>query len=127
MNARMLCVFAVLSWLAAGGGIAAGSASLSVRLHEPFVVGARSFEGGLLSLRSIRSYNPTSALGELWVGDECLGLVVARRDPAEPRGSAVDRVLFRRGSEGRLVLAGYAVADLDAGSTYWIETNVRLN
>ncbi len=112
----MLRTFRWVTVLVLAGVIALASASpalavgprLSVRVSEPFEVAGRIYPAGSLSLRTIVDYNPSTAMDEVWIGNECLGLLLAERS-LNGRPSDQDTVTFERNHEGRLVLVGYVL------------------
>ncbi len=90
--------------------------ALTAQVNEPLAIGAHTFAGGTLHLRSIRSYNPVIELHELCIDDTCLGLVLAQREgSSETRQGAF---VFDRGPSGRLVLTGYRLPD-GRGTTFY--------
>lgn len=100
---------ALLAALAAPDLAAAGHAVTAV-MDEPFEINGELFHGGAVTLREVSSYNPSTTLNEVWVGERCLGLMLANavRD-ALP--SSTDRIVFERSVAGQLVLVGFAYRD----------------
>jgi hypothetical protein len=84
----------------------AGDDRLLVNVPESFEVGGRIFPAGLLSLRHLDDYNPTTAIDRISVGAECLGVYLAQRRPTEG-GLKAASVVFERSPRGHLLLVGY--------------------
>jgi hypothetical protein len=78
---------------------------LRVEIQEPFMIDGTLYPADLLTVREVGSYSPHAVFAEIWVGNECLGQLIAREDP---RGLAAvnDSVVFTRDSHGTLVLVG---------------------
>jgi hypothetical protein len=87
--------------------MAAAGRTVTATLGEPFEINGESFGGGELTLREVSSYNPTMTLNEVWVGERCLGLMLADSVQGAAPGSE-DRIIFERNDLGRLVLVGFA-------------------
>jgi len=83
----------------------AADATLTLQVSESFEVNGQVYPADTLTLRQVGSYNPTATLNEVWVGKQCLGVLVGKIDP---RGStsAADSLVFTRNAEGRLMLVG---------------------
>ena len=79
---------------------------LLVNVPEPFEVNGRMFPAGLLSLRHLDDYNPTTAMDRITVGAECLGVYMAQRRPVEG-GLMTASAVFERSPSGHLLLVGY--------------------
>lgn len=79
---------------------------LRVRMEEPFEVAGRVYPAGVLTLRSINAYNPSSSIDEIWIGGSCLGALVADK-VFDGTTVSEDTVLFERNAAGRLALVGY--------------------
>lgn len=110
----VVCVLAVsATW--------AGSPRLVVRMNEPFVVDGGVHPAGVLTLRTVRNYTPSSTLNEVWAGDRCLGLLVAHRSADPTLEASRNAVMFVRDSQGRLVLRGFAYRDDVVGERYRYE------
>jgi hypothetical protein len=78
---------------------------LMVRVDEAFEVNGQVYESAQLTLRQRGAYNPTATINEIWVGNECLGMLLAR-EVASEHVSASDSFLFDRNAQGTLVLVG---------------------
>ncbi len=90
---------------------------LVVRLDEPFEVQGQVYPGGSLMLRPVTDFNPTASIDEVWVDNECLGLLVASKQSRE-RSSSHDSVVFERNADGRLVLVGYQLRGNGTSTAY---------
>lgn len=78
---------------------------LRVDIQEPFVVNGHVYQASQLTVKEVGRYSPHSVFAEVWVGNECLGQMIAR----EQTGGALaanDSVVFSRNSAGTLVLVG---------------------
>lgn len=108
LRARAL-VWIVLSAVAgfASAALAAGP-RLAVTVDEPFVIDGERFPAGELSLRPLRNFTPTTTLNEVWVGNRCLGVLMASRTDDRSREASSDAVLFGRDDSGQLVLRGFS-------------------
>lgn len=118
-RARLTWVFVVAAWIAlvCASVAEARGPRLVARLNEPFEVSGRVYPGGSLTLRSVADYNPAASIDEVWVDNECLGLMVASKSPGS-RSSSKDSVLFERNTLGRLVLVGYNLRGNGADTAY---------
>ncbi len=95
----------------------AGGPRLSATVSEPFEFQGRVFPAGPVSVRPMADYNPSASIDQVWIGDECLGMMVADRHPAS-KPSRHDAVLLERSAGGRLVLVGYVLRDQEQNSTF---------
>lgn len=112
--APVLAALVAVPW-----AIAAGP-RVRIEVPAPFAIGARSFPAGVIQVRPLRDFTPTTALLEVWVGGECLGMVRARIAGTEepPRAS---EATFLRLPDGRLAMIGYSVASGSSGRSYRFE------
>lgn len=104
---------------------------LVVRLGESFEVNGQLYPAGMLSLRELSSYNPASTLNEIWIDNECIGVLLASDTGSETGGE--DVVNFERGPRGHLVLTGFAYRGkpvhalygfrVEAGGPRWLAPN----
>ncbi|MHC4225217.1 MAG: hypothetical protein ACYSUN_14590 [Planctomycetota bacterium] len=90
---------------------------LKVHIEEAFEINGAVYEAGWLTLRQVGSYNPTSTINEIWVGRQCLGMLLAVEMPGEP-SSASDSLIFDRGADGLLVLTGVSFRNQPARHLY---------
>ena len=111
----------IISWMTRFGlvaliifvGFPAGSASMAggyriqVQVDEPFEIGGVVYPAGQLSVKVLRDYTPSTTLNEVWVGNTCLGMFVARNSRDDLSNTNDDSIVFTRDDGGRLVLAGY--------------------
>jgi hypothetical protein len=96
---------------------AADEPQIRFQILRPFSVGGHGFDAGVISVHSISSYTPTTAILEVWVNGECLGLMTAHR--SSPEGpTARTEALFHRGDDGRLEMLGFQVTGKPNGTTY---------
>lgn len=80
---------------------------LVTRVSQPVEINGQLFPAGELAVRQISTYSPTSTLNEVWVGGECLGLLLAETRPGEQPESG-DSLVFEQDDRGHLVLVGFA-------------------
>ena len=71
------------------------------------------FPASAVILKEVSRYNPTLTLNEVWVGDECLGRLLAAAS-SDYWGRIDDALLFERDPEGHLVLVGFALRGREA-------------
>jgi len=90
-----------------GPALAAGP-TLVVSVDEPFEVDGQQFPAETLSLRAVHEFTPTTTLNEVWVGDRCLGLMMAVRTDDPRLEASRNAVLFGRNVGGDLVLRGFS-------------------
>ena len=76
--ALVIVALAALVTLFAPSGMA-DERRLVVNLTEPFEINGELYPEGKVTVKSVRTYNPSSLLSEIWVGRECLGLFRASR------------------------------------------------
>ncbi len=82
----------------------AGGSRLKVKMNEPFVVDGQMYDPAMLTVREAGDYSPTSVFAEVWVGNECLGRLVATE--AGVASDDDDTLTFARNQNGDLVLVG---------------------
>ncbi|MBZ5638090.1 MAG: hypothetical protein LAO51_04945 [Acidobacteriia bacterium] len=82
---------------------------LLVNVPEPFELDGRMFPAGVVSLRHIGDYNPTTAIDRITVGVEDLGMHMAQRVPREA-GFMAGSAVFERSPKGHLLLVGYTTS-----------------
>ena len=96
---------------------AAADAHVRFEIGQPFTVGGRGFDAGVIAVHNVSAYTPTTAMLEVWVNGECLGMMPAYRSAAEdPTGQA--EALFKRDDDGRLELTGFQLTGRPRSSTY---------
>jgi hypothetical protein len=83
--------------------------SLVVQVTEPFEVNGKLYPAGTLHVKSVRDYNPSQSINELWREGECLGYLLARKGEAGSYPVRHDTMLFTRNNQGHLILAGYVL------------------
>ena len=106
---RLALIVATLAALAAltAPVVEAGGSRLSANIKEPFEINGTLYPASSLSVRHISDYTPTSSFNEIWVGNECLGMVLAA-NTAVARAEGDDLLFFQRAPLGHLVLTGFA-------------------
>ena len=104
---------------------AADERRVVVSVDEPFEVNGRLYPAGQVTVKSVRNYNPTSLLSEIWVGRECLGVFRASRVSDDAPTS--DRtVTFNRTASGHLSLVGFASGKDDDQGVYRFRLQARM-
>jgi len=94
---------------------------LVVKVNEAFKVNGHLYESGRLSLREMGAYNPSATINEIWVGNECLGMLLAQEvHTSTPADS--DSFVFARNAEGTLVLVGVTFRGEPARELYQYST-----
>jgi len=117
MNQGWLAAGIVLAALTVGPATAASERQVRFRVPEPFRVGGHVYESGVIAIRSVSAYTPTTALLSVWVNDDCLGMMTARRSVSEEPPLRTE-ALFRRDVDGRLEMVGFRVTGRPTGTTY---------
>src|SRR5258706_908840 len=118
IRASLLMVGLGLVALASGpAASAATETQIRFQVPQPFRVGSRVFDAGVITVHRISAFTPSMSLLELWVNGDCLGMVAARRGvPEQP--PARTEALFRRGDDGRLEMVGFQLTGRPTGTTY---------
>ena len=107
----------VLAALSFGPATAASDTQIRFNVPQPFRVGNRVFDAGVIIVRSIAALTPSTSILEVWVNGNCLGMLTARRSvPEEP--PARTEALFRRDDDGRLEMVGFRLTGRPTGTTY---------
>ncbi len=104
----------------AGTPLLAGGERLVVQVDEPFEINGEMYEAGVLSVKVLRDYTPSSTLNEVWVGNERVGMMLAKRGSAT-LGTRADTVVFERTAGGHLTLVGYTLRGQEASKLYRYE------
>lgn len=98
--------------------VVAGGDRLQVRLEQPFRVNGENFPSGTITVKTIRDYNPSTTLQEVWVDGHCLGMMMAAKRAATDDEAPRDVLHFQRGDDGRLVLVGFATRNEREANLY---------
>ena len=122
--ALIVATLAVLVTLFAPSGVA-DERRLVVRVNEPFEVNGQLYPEGKVAVKSVRTYNPSSLLSEIWVGRECLGLFRASRI-SDDATTAESSLTFKRTAAGHLTLVGFASGDSDDQGVYRFRLQARV-
>ncbi len=107
-------VLTAVTW---GPPTAAAEQQVRFRVPEPFRVGGHVYEAGVIAIRSVSAYTPSTALLSVWINDECLGMISARRIVSE-EPPLQNEALFLRGADGRLEMEGFRLTGRPKGTTY---------
>jgi len=107
----------VLGALLSRPAAAAVEQQIRFKVPEPFRVGSHVYGAGVVAIRSVSAYTPTTALLRVWINDECLGMITARRSVSEEPPLRTE-ALFRRDLDGRLEMVGFRVTGRPTGTTY---------
>jgi hypothetical protein len=108
---------ALLVALAGGPAAAASGERIRFKVPQPFRVGSHVYDSGVIAFRDESTYNPSTAILKVWVNNECLGLIAARRSESEERPLRTE-ALFHRAADGRLVMVGFRVSGRPRATTY---------
>ena len=122
--ALVVVALAVAVTLFAPSGVA-DERRVVVSVNEPFEINGQLYPAGELTVKSVRTYNPTSVLSEVWVGRECLGVFRASRIPEEVATTA-HSVTFKRTPAGHLTLVGFASGDNDDLAAYRFRLQAKM-
>jgi hypothetical protein len=121
-SARFLPAVALVSIVLAAAGssprAASSGESLVVNVPEPYEVGGKVYPAGLLAVRHLGDYSPTTKMDRITADGGCLGIVLAERRPGEEGGLLGKAVVFRRSPRGHLVLVGYTTGEASDGRFY---------
>ncbi len=119
-SGRLSCVLRCAAVVLACAGFAVVGAAeprLVVQVAWPFAINGTLYPPGTLTLRQVADYTPSSSLDEVWVGDECIGMVMTRLARTQRRATK-STAIFRRGEDGNLQLFGYTLASSGSGRTF---------
>ena len=116
-NEGWLAAGIMLAALTLGPAAVASDKQVRFKVPEPFRVGNHGYESGVIAIRSLSAYTPTTALLKVWVNNECLGMMTARRSVSEEPPLRTE-ALFRRDANGRLEMVGFRVTGHPKGTTY---------
>lgn len=87
---------------------------LVVNVPGPFEVLGHVYQTGVLAVRQIGVYNPTTTMHSISIGTDCLGVFLARHE-IEAGTLLVDVLVFERSRRGLWSLVGYEAAGASAG------------
>jgi hypothetical protein len=105
------------------GPAAATETQIRFKVPEPFRVGSRAFDAGVVTVHSISAFTPDTSILEVWVDGDCLGMLTARRSVPEVPPTRTE-ALFRRGGDGRLEMVGFQLTGRPTGTTYRFRESV---
>jgi hypothetical protein len=115
-----------LTALTAGPASAASDTQIRFNVPQPFRVGSRVFDAGVITVHDISAFTPNTSILEVWVNGICLGMVTALRSVTEDPPARTE-ALFRRDDDGRLELIGFRLTGRPTGTTYrFPETPIAL-
>ena len=98
-------------------GVTGGNTNVRFAIDQPFHFGGRGYDAGVIAVRGVSAYTPSTAMLEVWVNGECLGMMPARRSaPTGP--SSPSEALFTRDAAGRLELTGFQLDGRPKGTLY---------
>jgi len=107
----------LLAGIALGPVTAASEKQIRFSVPEPFRVGSQVYEAGVIAMRSVSAYTPTTTLFKVWVNDQCLGMIAAHRSVSEEPPVQTE-AFFRRDADGLLEMVGFRVTGRPTGTTY---------
>jgi hypothetical protein len=116
---RQVWLVAAMMLAGATMGPVAAASEKQIRFSvlEPFRVGSHVYDAGVIAMRSVSAYTPTTTLFKVWVNDECLGMIAAHRSVSEEPPQQTE-ALFHRDTDGRLQMVGFRVTGRPTGTTY---------
>jgi hypothetical protein len=103
--------------LVAAPGVAAVRTHVRFEIDQPFRIGERGYDAGVIAVQNVSAYTPSTAMLEVWVNNECLGMMPAYRSAAAD-GAGDAEALFRRDGDGRLELTGFQLSGRPEGAIY---------
>jgi len=106
-----------LAALISGSAVAATATQVRFNVPQPFRVGSRVFDAGIVTVRTVSAFTPMTSILEVWVDGDCLGMVAARRSVPEQPPTRTE-ALFRRDDDGRLEMVGLQLTGRPTGTTY---------
>ena len=107
----------VLAIAVFGPAAVAGEREVHFKVPHPFRVGSHTYEAGVIAIKTVSAYTPSTALLKVWVNGECLGMMTAYRSVPEVPPTSTE-ALFRRDDSGRFVMVGFRVTGRPTGTTY---------
>ena len=116
MCARMAAGL-ILAASTLGPAAAASDTQIRFKVPRPFRVGIHVYDAGVITVRRLSAFTAETSILDVWVNDDCLGMLAARRSvPEEPplRTEAV----FHRDDDGRLEMVGFQLTGPPTGTTY---------
>jgi len=122
--ALVVAALAIMVTLFAPSGVA-DERRLVVSVNEPFEINGELYPQGEVSVKSVRTYNPSSLLSEIWVGRKCLGLFRASRI-SDDSSTTQSSLTFKRSAAGHLTLVGFATGDHGDQGTYRFRLQARV-
>jgi len=103
--------------LATASPTAASDSQVRFEMVSPFRVGSHGFDAGVIAVRTVSAYTPSTSILEVWVNGECLGMIPAQRGVSEGTPQRAE-AFFRRDDDGRLEMIGFQLAGRVNGTTY---------
>ena len=122
--ALMIVALAVMVTVFAPSGVA-DDRRVRVSINEPFEINGQLYPAGEVTVKTVRTYNPSSLLSEIWVGRECLGVFRALRI-SEDAPTEKATVNFRRTGAGHLALVGFASAARNDQGVYRFRLQAKM-
>ena len=121
--AWIVTALAVLTVIFAPASSASGQ-QLVVEMTEPFEINGVLYPADVVRVQELGAYNPTSTLNEVWVGNECLGVLLAKTGDNETQ-AATHSLTFAQDRNGHLVLLGIAYRGEPARDLYGFRVDSR--
>jgi len=104
---------------------AADERRVVVSVQEPFEINGQLYPAGEVTVKNVRTYNPSSLLSEIWVGRDCLGVFRASRI-SNDAPTTNDTVTFKRTAAGHLALIGFASGRSNDQGVYRFRLQARM-
>lgn len=114
---RAVMMGLTLAALASGPAAAATGTQVRFNVPQPFRVGSRVYDAGVITVHSISAFTPKESILEVWVDGDCLGMITATRSVSETPPARTE-ALFHRDGDGRLEMVGFQLTDRPKGTTY---------
>jgi hypothetical protein len=122
--ALIVVALAVMVTLFAPSGVA-DERRVVVSVNEPFEVDGQLYPAGEVTVKNVRTYNPTSMLSEIWVGRDCLGVFRASKI-SDDAPISDHSVTFQRTAAGHLALVGFASGGNDDPGVYRFRVQAKM-
>lgn len=104
---------------------AADERRVVVSVNEPFEVNGQFYPAGEVTVKSVRTYDRTSLLSEIWVGRECLGVFRASRI-SDDAPTTNHTVTLERTAAGHLSLVGFASGENNDPGIYRFRLQAKM-
>ena len=105
---RLFAAAAALTLIVAlAPNAAAAGERIAAAVDRPFVFDGQYYEGGKISVRTVREFTPSVTLTEVWIDGTCLGMLRSQSQQGEQ--AARPALEFARNAAGQLELVGFSL------------------